>query len=86
MELIGYYVLFAFTTSLTACYLWFWPLVQEATSKEIYNTFTLYPVLSCIIYILISAVVAPALILPLISETMAQKFITGIRREIFKPD
>lgn len=86
MELIGYYLLFAFSTSITACYFWFWPLVQQARREQISNTFTEYPKISVVIYVLVSAVVAPLLVLPLLSERMAKQFETGLAREILKQD
>ena len=85
MELIGYYLLFAFSTSITACYFWFWPLVQQARREQIANTFSEYPKTSVVIYILISTVVAPLLVLPLLSERMAEQFQSGLAREILKP-
>lgn len=86
MELIGYYLLFAFSIAIAACYLWFWPLVQQARAEDIQNSFTQYPVVSMIVYILVSAVAAPLLLPPMLSEAMAQRFQTGLRREIFKQD
>ena len=85
MELIGYYLLFAFSTSITACIFWFWPLVQQAREDEIVNTFTLYPKISTVIYVLVSALVAPLLLPPMFSEQMAKKFSSGLAREILKP-
>lgn len=85
MELIGYYLLFAFSTSITACIFWFWPLVQQARASEIFNTFTQYPKTSTVIYVLVSALVAPLLIPPLLSQQMAEKFAQGLSREILKP-
>jgi hypothetical protein len=38
------------------------------------------------VYILLSAIVAPLLVPPMLSETIAQRFQTGLRREIFKQD
>ena len=86
MELIGYYLLFAFTTSITACIFWFWPLVQEARQLEVVNSFTQYPKVSAVSYIFVSAVVAPMLIPPMFSQTMSDKFSRGLRSEILKPD
>lgn len=86
MELIGYYLLFAFSTSITACIFWFWPLVQQARTSGISNTFTKHPRTSTVIYIFISAIVAPLLVLPLFSERMAKQFETGLAREILKQD
>ena len=86
MELIGYYLLFAFSTSITACIFWFWPLVQQARASGITNTFTQYPKTSTIIYVLVSTVVAPLLIAPMFSEQMAKRFSIGLAKEILKPD
>ena len=84
MELIGYYALFAFSTSITACIFWFWPLVKQAREAGITNTFTQNPKTSTVIYVLISAIVAPLLLPPMFSENMAQKFSSGLAREILK--
>ena len=86
MELIAYYLLFAFSTSITACIFWFWPLVQQARREQIVNTFAEYPKTSTVVYILVSTVVAPLLVLPLLSERMAQQFQAGLAREILKQD
>lgn len=86
MGLIEYYVLFAFSTSITACYLWFWPLLQKAREQNIKNSFTGYPILSTLIYIFISAFIAPILIMPLLSNNMAEKFEHGLSKEILKQD
>jgi hypothetical protein len=86
MELIGYYLLFAFSIAIAACYLWFWPLVQQARSMKIENTFTQYPKISAVVFVLVSATTAPLLLPPMLSETMAQRFQTGLQREIFKQD
>lgn len=86
MELIGYYLLFAFSISLSACYFWFWPVLQEAKAAGTKNSFTEYPVLSTVIYIVISTIVAPLLIFPMFSSKMALQFESGLRSEILKPD
>jgi hypothetical protein len=86
MELIGYYLLFALSTAIAACYLWFWPLVQQAKIAGVENSFTQYPKISTIVYVLVSTVVAPLLVPPMLSETMAQRFQAGLYREIFKQD
>ena len=85
MELIGYYALFAFSTSITACIFWFWPLLKQAREAGIINTFTEYPKTSTVIYVLVSTVVAPLLVLPMFSERMGQQFSSGLAREILKP-
>ena len=86
MELISYYLLFALSTAIAACYLWFWPMVQQAKAAGIENSFTQYPKLSTVVYVLISTLVAPLLVPPMLSETIAQRFQAGLHREIFKQD
>jgi hypothetical protein len=86
MELISYYLLFALSTAIAACYLWFWPMVQQAKAQGVQNSFTEYPVLSTVVYVLISTVVAPLLVPPMLSENIAKRFQAGLHREIFKQD
>ena len=85
MELIGYYALFAFSTSITACIFWFWPLMQQARETGVQNTFTEYPKTSTVIYVLVSSLVAPLLFPPMFSEQMAPTFSSALAREILKP-
>lgn len=85
MELIGYYLLFAFSTSITACIFWFWPLLQQAREQKISNTFTQSPKTSVVVYIILSAVVAPVLVFPLLNSRMAEQFQAGLAKEILKP-
>lgn len=86
MELIAYYLLFAFSTAITACIFFFSPLIREARQSNIENSFTQYPVLSTVVYVCISAVVAPLLVFPLLNNSVAERFQDGLRREILKPD
>jgi len=86
MELIGYYLLFAFSISISACYFWFSPLLRQAQQSEISNSFMQYPKLSTVVYVLVSVVVAPVLVFPMFSSEMADKFEEGLRREILRPD
>lgn len=86
MELIGYYALFAFSISISACYFWFWPVLRDAMQADIKNSFTQYPILSTVVYILVSAVVAPLLLFPMLNSAMALRFEIGLRTEMLKPD
>jgi hypothetical protein len=86
MELIGYYLLFAVSISISACYFWFWPALRDAKKLDINNSFTQYPILSTVVYIIISAVVAPLLLFPMFSGAMAIRFDIGLRSEIMKTD
>jgi hypothetical protein len=86
MELIGYYLLFAFSISLTAAFYWFIPLLREAHAQGISNSMTQNPKLSFVVYVLISAVVAPLLIFPMFSSNLEQHFVAGLRKEMLSPD
>jgi hypothetical protein len=86
MGVIEYYLLFAFSTSFTACYLWFYPLLQKARSNNVENGFTKNPKLSIFIYIIISTIVAPFLVLPLLFTKYAEAFERGLSKEILKQD
>ena len=61
-------------------------MVQQAKAAGIQNSFTQYPKISTVVYIIVSAVVAPLLVPPMLSETMAERFQAGLHREIFKQD
>lgn len=86
MGLIEGYLLFAFSTSIAACYLWYWPLLRKAKLQNINNSFTDNPILSTVIYVFISAIIAPILLMPLFSNDMAEKFERGLSKEILKQD
>jgi hypothetical protein len=86
MDLIGYYLLFAFSTSLTACYIWFWPLLQKAMAQDVKNALTKAPILGIVIYILVTALIAPVIVLPLLIPQMGENFARGLERELLKQD
>jgi hypothetical protein len=86
MDLIGYYLLFAFSTSLTACYVWFWPILQKAKTSGVTHALTRAPVLAVTIYIIVTAMIAPLIVLPLLIPHMGEKFAVGLERELMKPD
>lgn len=86
MELIGYYLLFAFSTSITACYIWFWPIIQKAKAKGVNNTITQSPILGVIVYIIVTAIIAPAIVLPLLFTKMGENFARGLERALMESD
>ena len=78
MELIEYYFIFAIATALSCCYEFFWPAVKEARVLGIENEFTEYPKLSAFIYICISALIAPILVIPLVHTSSGERFRNGL--------
>jgi hypothetical protein len=86
MGLIGYYLLFALSASLTSCYVWYWPILQKAKAQNIVNTLTLNPVLGLVVYTGVTALVAPIIVLPLLVPSIGDRFACGLEREMLKPD
>lgn len=86
MEIIGYYLLFAFSISLTAAFYWFVPLLKEAYALGVVNSMTQNPKLSFVVYVIVSAIVAPLLVFPMFSSNMEQHFVAGLRKEMLLPD
>lgn len=82
MGLIELYLLFALTTSITCCVLFFLPILGEARDIGIDNEFTRYPIVSTITYIVISTIMAPFLVLPILFESKAEGFKRGLRESI----
>lgn len=86
MGLIELYLIFALTTSITCCLLFFLPILGEARNSGIDNEFTRYPVVSTITYIVISTIMAPFLILPILSESKAENFRRGLRESVMSTE
>lgn len=86
MSFIEGYIIFAFSTSIAACYIWFWPIIVQAVKNKVDNSFTKRPKLSAVVYILMTAVIAPLIVLPLLVPSYSEAFERGLRREIDKPD
>lgn len=86
MGLIEYYIIFALATAIACWYEFYWPVMQEARSQGIENVTTNNPVLSSIVYIIISTIIAPVLIIPFLSTEKSELFRNGLRRGIFEKD
>lgn len=86
MGLIELYLLFALTTAITTCILFFWPVLQEVRLEGIENEFTKYPWMSTIIYIGVSTIMAPFLTLPILFESKAEQFRAGLRKSMVSQD
>jgi hypothetical protein len=86
MSFIEGYLIFAFSTSIAACYIWFWPLVMQAVFEGKKNSLTLNPKLSVMVFVIISAIVAPLYVLPLLSTSYGEAVARGLKKEIFTED
>ena len=86
MELIWYYLVFALATGITICIFALAPLVNEARELGVENTFTRNPKLSYLVYIILTAIIAPLVFCTLLFPATSQKFSDGLRKEVFKAD
>jgi hypothetical protein len=86
MGIIEYYIIFALTTGLTSCYIFLVPAIKKAKEQGVINSFTMNTKLSYLIYTLSSAVFAPLTIFPIIFDTSAIKFMTGIEKIVLEQD
>lgn len=86
MGLIEYYIIFALTTGIACWFVFYWPVMQEARAEGIDNVTTQNPMLSSVVYIIISTIIAPVLIIPFLSNSRAEQFKEGLRKSIFEKD
>jgi len=86
MDWIIIYLVFALTTSICAWLFYYVPIIAEAKKKAIVNTFTNSPILSSVVYIVISTFIAPTIFIALFSERHAKLFREALREEILKQD
>jgi ABC-type molybdate transport system permease subunit len=86
MSFIEGYTIFAFSTAIAACYFWFWPIMMQAVKNKVDNSFTKRPILSAVVYIIMTAIIAPLIVLPLLIPSYSEAFERGLRREMDKPE
>jgi hypothetical protein len=86
MDWLIIYLVFALTTSICAWLFYYMPVVIEAKRLGVNNSFTNSPVLSSMVYIVISSFIAPSLFIPLFSEHHGKLFRNALREEILKQD
>lgn len=76
------YTIFAITTALTSCYLFFYPNLVAAKREGIINEVIEAPWLSCTVYICIAIILAPILffviLIPALSASYTDKLLTVI--------
>jgi hypothetical protein len=86
MDWLVVYLVFALSTAICVWLFYYLPIVRAARASGVSNTFTDNPILSSIVYIIISVFIAPMLFVPLFSEAKAQLFRQALQEEIFKQD
>ena len=80
------YLVFAITTGICSWLFIYNPVVREAKAQGIVNTFTNNPKLSSIVYIAMSALIAPSIFLPLFNTTQSALMMDALAKEILKQD
>lgn len=86
MGLIELYLIFAITTAITAWWGFFKPLISEAKEAGISNTLVDAPIISGLVFIMISTLLAPFIISALIFPMQGELFKTGLQRVIQESD
>jgi len=86
MDWLIIYLVFALATSICAWLFYYMPAVREAKQKNIDNSFTRSPILSSVIYIIISTVIAPTIFMAIFNTTQGKLFYEALRNEILKED
>lgn len=86
MGLIEYYLIFSLSTGIACWWLFYYRALQEVQHRGIKNEATQAPVIGSIVYILISTVIAPLLILPLVSKSAGEVFYDSTLSSLLEPD
>lgn len=86
MDVIIVYIVFALSTAITCWFFFYRRALLELKAKNIQNQLTQRPVLSSIVYILISTVIAPLLVFPLLSRTAGTAFYESTLSGLAEPD
>jgi hypothetical protein len=86
MDWLVIYLIFALTTSICAWLFYYMPVVREARKLGIENSFTNSPILSSVVYIIISTFIAPTIFVALFSNQHSKQFYDALRQEILKQD
>ena len=55
-------------------------------TQGVTNALTRAPILGIVIYILVTALIAPVIVLPLLVPKMGENFARGLERELLKQD
>jgi len=55
-------------------------------AQGVKNALTKAPILGIVIYILVTAIIAPVIVLPILVPKMGENFARGLERELLKSD
>lgn len=86
MDALVVYLIFAITTAICTWLFYYAPVLAEAKRMGIVNSFTNSPIISSLVYIVISTFIAPSLIIPLFNKYRGELFSNALRQEMLKQD
>jgi hypothetical protein len=86
MESLILYLTFATTTGICSWIFYYRPILFEAKNLQINNSFVRNPILSSIIYIILSILIAPGIFMPLFDKNQEIQFCNALKKEMFKQD
>jgi hypothetical protein len=82
MGLIEYYLIFALATSIMALIDVFLPTLNQARRDGISNVLTDNPKLSVFVYLVITTIIAPLILLPLLVPSMNTRFRNSLANTV----
>jgi hypothetical protein len=85
MDLIGWYVLFAVTTSLTFMYEVFSPVMQQLEIVKPDDNMVEYKFISYFVYFLLGALIAPLLLPVCLIPSFSDRFRKTLLKTILEP-
>jgi hypothetical protein len=84
MSFIEWYIIFSLSTGLFAWLDILYPTIKHARGLGIRNTFTSNVKLTALVYITISTIVAPFIIIPILVPHMNTKFRDSMSKVVFE--
>lgn len=86
MGVIIGYLIFCFATSIALCIIAYAPMLNQARSYGIRNALTENKWLSYVVYIVVTAAIAPIVFPVFFSDSYFDKFCKGMRTAVYEAD
>lgn len=83
IDILQYYTLFCLTTAFAGLFIFFRPTLHSAIDCEVRNELTTSPVLAQCVFVIVSALVAPALFLAIVIPEISKVFHKSLESVMF---
>lgn len=84
MSALTLYIIFALATGIAAWYELYWPLISAARGFGIRNDVTCAPVLGSVVFICITTLIAPVMIVAVLVPSIGARFRAGMTDAVYK--